>query len=446
MQHTTREIHLKVILKTLSEIGYTVHHKVLNASDFEVPQKRERIYLIAIRNDLKTEYTFPLGTKKTVLLEDFLGDTDSEINKVIINKKIKWNDKNIDDFIVNKSNRIGTYGKGGQGERVYNPKGHAITLSSQGGGIGAKTGMYKVGNIVRRLTPKECAKISGYPETYIISQTPNIAYKQLGNTVVTNVIQSIVKNSIEQGIFMTDLAKIGSKTAKDGFQNERDVVTAFLNWRTNSITKEWLTIMEYHITNIEWIKAEVISGHKADVVVEIKVKLKSASTSENIQVKLVTNGDYNQIDKRKADRYAEMWSIPDDILNTLKRFSGELPPTCENPKDTRRMFVNEFTQIEQDNLLRWLNENKVLILTDVLKGRGQYASEWFLIIKKNDATMNDWILQPINKVLNHYSKGDIVMSPRGSININGITLQRKGVTPDPESLQFKIKPSQLKDI
>ena len=245
---------------------------------------------------------------------------------------------------------------------------------------------------------------------------------------------------------MTDLAKIGSQTAKNGFQNERDVVDAFVNWKTNSITKEWLTIMDYDITDIEWIKAEVISGHKADVVVEIKVKLKSASTSENIQVKLVTKGDYNQIDKRKADRYAEMWSIPDDILHTLKRFSGELPPTCKNPKDNRRMFVNEFTQIEQDNLLRWLNTKKVLILTDVLKGRGQYASEWFLIIKKNDATMTDWILQPINKVLNHYSKGDIVMSPRGSININGITLQRKGGTPDPESLQFKIKPSKLKDI
>ena len=190
---------LKITLKTLTEIGYTVHHKVLNASDFEIPQKRERIYLIAIRNDLKTEYTFPMGSKKMVLLEDFLGDTENEINKVIINKEIKWNENNIDDFIANKANRLGTYSKGGQGERVYNPKGHAITLSSQGGGIGAKTGMYKVGNTVRRLTPKECARISGYPSNYTISKTQNTAYKQFGNTVVTNVVQSIVENIINQG-------------------------------------------------------------------------------------------------------------------------------------------------------------------------------------------------------------------------------------------------------
>jgi len=248
---------------------------------------------------------------------------------------------------------------------------------------------------------------------------------------------------------MTDLVKVGSITAKQGFQNEKDVAKAFLDWENNKTTQEWLVIMEYNISNIEWIKAEIINGHKADIVVEIKVKLKMASTSENIQVKLVTSGNFNQIDKRWSNKYAEMWDIPNDILNILKRFAGELPPTCNNPKDKRRMFINEFTDKEQKKLFKWLNDNKTLILTDILKGRGQFASEWYLVIKKNHKSMTDWILQPINKVLNHFAKSEIKPTARGSININGITLQRKGGDGGRKTvnmLQFKIKPYDLKYI
>ena len=61
----------------------------------------------------------------------------------------------------NKPLRIGTVGKGGQGERIYSPKGHAITLSAFGGGIGAKTGMYLIGNKVRRLHPTGMLQING---------------------------------------------------------------------------------------------------------------------------------------------------------------------------------------------------------------------------------------------------------------------------------------------
>lgn len=191
---------LKIVLKTLEEIGYKTHYKVLNSSDFNIPQKRERIYLIAIRNDLKAQFNFPTGTKELVTLEDFLGDNEENLEKAKIDKPIKWNDKDEQEFIPNKTNRMGIYSKGGQGERVYSTKGHAITLSAQGGGIGAKTGMYKVGNIVRKLTPRECARISGFPEEFTIASNSNTAYKQFGNTVVVNVLQAITENIIKQDV------------------------------------------------------------------------------------------------------------------------------------------------------------------------------------------------------------------------------------------------------
>ena len=248
---------------------------------------------------------------------------------------------------------------------------------------------------------------------------------------------------------MTDLVKRGSTTAKQGFANEKDVASAFINWKKDKNAKSWLVIMGYDIEKIEWVKAEIISGHKADIVIEIKIKLKNVSTSENIQVKLVSGASFNQVDKRWVDSYAEMWNMPNNIQNILKRFTGEIQPNITNLKDKRRMFIYEFSQKEQKELLTWLNENKVLIVSDILKGRGQFASEWFLVINKYDENKPDWILQPINKILNHFCNGSVEFTKRGSININGITVQRKGGDNGRNTanmLQFKINPLSLMDI
>lgn len=88
--------------------------------------------------------------------------------------------------------RLGIVNKGGQGERIYSTKGIAATLSAYGGGVFAKTGGYLVDGIVRRLSPRECARIMGYPDTYKIANNKNEAYKQFGNSVVIDVLQYIV--------------------------------------------------------------------------------------------------------------------------------------------------------------------------------------------------------------------------------------------------------------
>ena len=60
--------------------------------------------------------------------------------------------------------------------------------------------MYKVSDLVRKLTPRECARISGFPENFVIADNQNTAYKQFGNTVVVNVIKSIVNEIIKRDI------------------------------------------------------------------------------------------------------------------------------------------------------------------------------------------------------------------------------------------------------
>ncbi len=210
----------------------------------------------------------------------------------------------------------------------------------------------------------------------------------------------------------------------------------------------WLSLMEYDIKEIEYVKAIILSGYKTDVQVQISVKLKEAIDVENIQVKLVSNlKGFNQIDKRWIDKYIEMWAIPLNVSTLLKQYTGEILPIIQNPKDERRTFANEFSQQDQKILLDWLNNNKSLIVSDILKGRGKFAAEWMLVAQKVEDSAR-WILKPMNYCLNFFGNGKIEITNRGSFKIGRITMQRKGGDggrKTAQMLQFKINPAELFD-
>ncbi len=168
---------------------------------------------------------------------------------------------------------------------------------------------------------------------------------------------------------MSNLVRLGSKTAKNGFKNEKDVAFKFNNWINDEEAQQWLLLMNYDLNEIEFVKAVIISGYKADLNVQIQIKLKQALDIENIQVKLVSNlNGFNQIDKRWLNKYQEMWNIPADIYQLLSYFTGELAPYKKEVKDPRRMFLNDFTSNEKQKILDWFNKNKMLIVTDILRG------------------------------------------------------------------------------
>ena len=243
-----------------------------------------------------------------------------------------------------------------------------------------------------------------------------------------------------------NLKKIGSQTAKDGFQNEKDIVEKFNNWEKDKTAQEWLKIMGYNLKEIEFVEAIIISGYKTDVQVQVRIKLKKAIDVENLQVKLVSNiRGFNQIDKRKVDKYIEMWNIPDNVAKILKKYTGELKPTIKNPRDSRRTFMDEFSKKLQKILVTWLEQNKSLIVNDIIKGRGKFAAEWMLVAQKTEKKAR-WILKPINFVINYFGNGPVVITPRGSVKIGRITMQRKGGDAGRETakmLQFKINPAEL---
>lgn len=174
--------------------------KVLNAADYGIPQKRERIYMVCFRNDLEiNDFKFPKPFKLTHHVEDLLLKDEEIVKDLYIDRSDTYYNGVEDNQYSNKTIRLGVVSKGRQGERIYSTKGIAITLSAYGGGIFAKTGGYLINGRTRKLHPRECDRIMGYPDSYKICKSRNQAYKQFGNSVVIDVLQLI---AIEIGIAM----------------------------------------------------------------------------------------------------------------------------------------------------------------------------------------------------------------------------------------------------
>lgn len=248
---------------------------------------------------------------------------------------------------------------------------------------------------------------------------------------------------------MDDLVLRGSQTAKNGFKNEREVAEKFNNWQKDEEAKQWLQIMQYNLDDIEYVKAFVLSGYKADINVQIHIKLKNIVDTENIQVKLVSSSKgFNQVDKRRLANYKILWNIPENVYEILEYFTGEKLPYKSYTKDKRRMFLTEMEQEKQEAVIKWFKENKMLVLSDIIKGRGQFSAEWVLVAQKTDIESR-WALKNINEVLQHYSEGEVEVSKRGSIRLGGVLIQRKGGDGGRDSakmLQFKLDPTSLFDI
>jgi len=244
---------------------------------------------------------------------------------------------------------------------------------------------------------------------------------------------------------------LGSNTAKAGFANERVVIDKFNNWKKDTDAKEWLIIMGYKLDEIEKVIAVNITGsYKTDVQVKVKIYLKNAIDAQNLSIKLVSNPHgFNQVDKRWVDKYVELWDIPNNITKLLKQFTGEIKTNKKNLRDKRRMFLDEFTAKEQEQVIGFFENNKILVITDILKGRDRFAVDWMLVALKNSSDDKKWVLKSINEAMNYYGKEPVYITERGSLKIGRVTMQRKGGDggrPTANMLQFKINPVDLFNI
>jgi len=174
--------------------------------------------------------------------------------------------------------------------------------------------------------------------------------------------------------------------------------------------------------------------------------LKSQEDLQNLQIKLVSNKTgFNQIDKRWVDKYVELWNIPQDVTRLLKLFTGEITPTENNLKDPRKIFLHEMNESDRDKVMNFFKENKILVVSDILKGRGEFSADWTLVILKLNGE-SKWVLKSINHVMNIFGSGEVRMTKDGNLKIGKIGMQRKGGDngrPAANMLQFKINPLEL---
>lgn len=268
--------------------------------------------------------------------------------------------------------------------------------------------------------------------------------------------------------------RLGSQTAKGGFQNEDEIRDKFNDWQKDSDARQWLEAMKYRLDEIEQVKAAKPHGEKADV--EVRVKTKSGEKVHGISIKLVSNPQgFNQIDKRWLKTYAQMWKMPDDVHSALKLFVGETVPTTPG-RDSRRMFLNELPESQQQAVVRFFNSHRELIVSDLFAGDGEHAAGWILVTLKatdnaaegkkaqaidkkrmSTPTANStqaeekpqWMLCTTADAVSFFGDGKVQITPAGSLKIGRITMQRKGGDNGRESanmLQFKINPIELFEL
>lgn len=175
----------KTIEKILTkDLGYKVFTHILNSANFGVPQTRNRTYIVCFAND-SANFSFPKGHKLTSTLQDLL-----EHN---VNEKYFLSDRILPTILSN--------GTGG-----YNAKSE-IDLAIARPLCATMAKMHRAcqdnyvtqNGKVRRLTPRECARLQGFDDSFIIPVSDSQAYKQFGNAVTVNVAYAVaisVKNSL----------------------------------------------------------------------------------------------------------------------------------------------------------------------------------------------------------------------------------------------------------
>jgi DNA (cytosine-5)-methyltransferase 1 len=179
---------LKVVEQTLLELGYYVTYKILDGKHY-VPQHRERIIIVGFRKDQKIafdNFTFPRAPKGTRVLKDILEPQ--------VDPKYTLSDK-LWQYLQNYAAKHKALGNG-FGFGMAKLDGITRTLSARYYKDGSEILIAQKGKNPRRLTPKECARLQGFPDKFLIPVSNTQAYKQFGNSVVYPLIKAVGREII----------------------------------------------------------------------------------------------------------------------------------------------------------------------------------------------------------------------------------------------------------
>lgn len=178
-----------VILKHLNDLNYHVDAKVLRAADFGVPQNRERIYIVGFDKNYYSipasyKFPYPAPTHKKTCVGSIL---EKNVNSKYTLSDALWQG--------HQRRKAEHKEKGnGFGYSIFNAESpYTNTISARYYKDGSEILIEQDHKNPRKLTPRECARLQGFPETFIIPVSDMQAYKQFGNSVAVPVVREIAK-------------------------------------------------------------------------------------------------------------------------------------------------------------------------------------------------------------------------------------------------------------
>ena len=184
----------EVISNTLDSLNYNIYYKVLNAKDFGVPQNRERIIIVGFKNhDVDFKFPEPIKNNKMKLGDILEKDVD---DKYTISDKIWASHQRRKEQHKAKGN--------GFGYSLFNEESpYTSTISARYYKDGSEILIEQKGKNPRRLTPREAARLQGFPDDFKLVVSDMQLYKQFGNSVPTKMIgavaDEIYKALVESG-------------------------------------------------------------------------------------------------------------------------------------------------------------------------------------------------------------------------------------------------------
>jgi len=178
----------KTIVEVLKGLDYAVFAKVLRAADFGVPQNRERIYIVGFDRRVAEKeivFDFPDPTGIKTLVGDILEKREAEyFEKYTISNKLYEGHLRRKQMHQMKGN--------GFGFSVFTPDSeYTNTISARYYKDGSEILIEQPGRNPRKLTPRECARLQGFPEKFVIPVSDSQAYRQFGNSVAVPVVEAI---------------------------------------------------------------------------------------------------------------------------------------------------------------------------------------------------------------------------------------------------------------
>lgn len=178
----------QVIVNALHEIGYKVYAKVLRAFDYGLPQNRERIFIVAFREPVHFEFPPPPTNRQIHQIGDIL-ENNTDDYYTISDRMLQGHERRLREH-KEKGN--------GFGFCVFERTAKYVnTLSARYWKDGSEILIKQNRKNPRLLTPRECARLQGFPDEFKINKSRRHAYQQFGNSVPVNVVKAVVDAALQ---------------------------------------------------------------------------------------------------------------------------------------------------------------------------------------------------------------------------------------------------------